>query len=225
MFASEHWGLEPDITLLAKPMASGLPVSCVVARDQIAELERGSLAITAAGHFIGCAAGLATIEEIEKRGLAENAAEVGDHMRRRLGKMMKAHEMIGEVRGRGLLTGVEVVTDRKTKTPATNEIAMINRRAFEKGLVTAFDGLKGNVFRIMPSLTLTKEQANMGLDILGRIIPRLRRREDSTVEIAANVQTVSILQLGPCLAWRGFMRERGPRATVIQRGPAEARAS
>jgi len=129
-------------------------------------LERGSLAITAAGHFLGCVAGLATIEEIERRRLAENAVAVGDYMRNRLGRMMRSHELIGEVRGRGLLTGVEIVQDRKTKRPATKEIAAINRRAFEKGLVTAYDGLNGNVFRIMPSLTLTKEQAGMGLDTL-----------------------------------------------------------
>ncbi len=72
----------------------------------------------------------------------------------------------GDVRGRGLLVGVEIVKDRKSKTPGNREIAMINNRAFEKGLLTAYDGLRGNVFRIMPSLTLTKEQVDIGLRIL-----------------------------------------------------------
>jgi 4-aminobutyrate aminotransferase len=175
MFASEHWGIEPDITLLAKPMASGLPVSCVVARSEIADLEKGSHAITAAGHFLGCAAGLATINEIVERKLPENAVEVGDYMQTRLKDMMKDHQVIGEVRGRGLLIGVEIVKDRKFKTPGNREIAMINRRAFEKGLVTAYDGLRGNVFRLMPSLTLTKEWARVGLDILEESFRDLER--------------------------------------------------
>jgi len=166
MFASEYWGIEPDITLLAKPMASGLPVSCVVARNEVVKLDKGSHAITAGGHFLGCAAGLATIEEITKNRLDVNAKEVGDYMQGRLRGMMKGHEIIGDVRGRGLLIGVEIVKDRKSKTPGNREIAMINTRAFEKGLLTAYDGLRGNVFRIMPSLTLTKEQVDVGLRIL-----------------------------------------------------------
>ncbi len=87
-------------------------------------------------------------------------------MQSELREMMKSHRLIGEVRGKGLLVGVEVVADRERKTPGNREIAMINYRAFEKGLVTAYDGLRGNVFRLMPSLTLTKEQAKIGLEIL-----------------------------------------------------------
>jgi len=166
MFASEHWGIEPDITLLAKPMASGLPVSCVVARSEIANLEKGSHAITGGGYFLGCAAGLATIDEILNRKLVENARVVGDFMLARLRDMKQHHELIGDVRGKGLLLGIEVVKDKEHKTPGNQEIAMINYRAFEKGLVTAYDGLRGNVFRIMPALTLTRDQAKMGLDIL-----------------------------------------------------------
>jgi 4-aminobutyrate aminotransferase len=182
MFASEYWRLEPDITLLAKPMASGLPVSAVVARGEIANLERGTHAITAGGHFLGCAAGLATIEEIIRRNLAENAAQVGAYMRTRLKEMMENHHVIGDVRGKGLLVGVEIVKDRKTKAPGNKEIAMINYRAFEKGLVTAYDGLRGNVFRIMPSLTLTKDQAKLGLDILEESIRDLEKGAIPTIE-------------------------------------------
>jgi 4-aminobutyrate aminotransferase-like enzyme len=166
MFASEHWKIEPDITLLAKPIASGLPVSCVVARSEIADLPKGSLAITGGGYFLGCAAGIATIDEILNRKLAENARLVGDFMLSRLWDMKQHHDLIGDVRGKGLLLGVEVVKDRQHKIPGNREIAIINRRAFEKGLVTAFDGLHGNVFRLMPSLTLTENQAKIGLDIL-----------------------------------------------------------
>ena len=166
MFASEHWGIEPDITLLAKPMASGLPVSCVVARSDIANLDKGSQAITGGGYFLGCAAGLATIQEIYNGKLIENARVVGDFMLSRLMEMKQQHELIGDVRGKGLLLGVEIVSDKMNRTPGNREIAMINYRAFEKGLVSAFDGLRGNVFRLMPSLTLTRDQARMGLDIL-----------------------------------------------------------
>jgi 4-aminobutyrate aminotransferase len=163
-------------------MASGLPVSAVVARGEIANLERGTHAITAGGHFLGCAAGLATIEEIIRRNLAENAAQVGAYMRTRLKEMMENHHVIGDVRGKGLLVGVEIVKDRKTKAPGNKEIAMINYRAFEKGLVTAYDGLRGNVFRIMPSLTLTKDQAKLGLDILEESIRDLEKGAIPTIE-------------------------------------------
>ena len=166
MFACENWDIEPDITLLAKPMASGVPMSCVVARSEIANLERGSLAITGGGCFLGCAAGIATIDEIFNRKLMVNARVVGEFMLSRLKDMEQRHELIGDVRGKGLLLGVEVVSEKTRKTPGNREVAMINYRAFEKGLVTAYDGLRGNVFRLMPSLTLTEEQARRGLDIL-----------------------------------------------------------
>jgi 4-aminobutyrate aminotransferase len=172
MFGTEHYGsdLVPDLVLLGKPLGSGLPVSAVVGRSDLMDLPVGSHASTTAGHLLGCAAALATIEEIEKRRLAKNAARVGERMISRFREFRdssrKGSEYLGDVRGKGLLIGLEVVTNSGTKEPGTEEIRRINFAAFRKGLLTAYDGLRGNVFRLMPSLTLIEKDADTGAAIL-----------------------------------------------------------
>lgn len=174
MFALEHHsGVNPDILLLGKPLGNGLPMSACIGREDLMKLPKGTLAITGAGHLLGCASALAAIRVIERDNLVANAASVGDYLLKGFKALMDEHEIVGDVRGLGLLIGVELVRDRETKEPANAEIEKVCRLAFDNGLLTAYDGLKGNVFRIMPSLTLKKEDAKIALEILDE---QLRKR-------------------------------------------------
>ncbi len=169
MFGMEHHpGVDADLILVGKPLGNGLPMSACVGREDLMNLPRGSIAITGAGHLIGCASALAAIRFTEESDLCKNAENVGRTLLRGMRELMEKYEAIGEVRGKGLLVGVELVKSRKTKEPATEEIVKINRAAFENGLLTAYDGLRGNVFRIMPSLTITEEEAKLGIELFDK---------------------------------------------------------
>ncbi len=168
MFAMEHHGVEPDITLLGKPLGNGLPMSACIGREDLMKLPKGSLAITGAGHLLGCASALAAIEFTEKNNLCRNAETVGNLLLKGFRALMEKYELIGDVRGVGLLIGIELVKSRSGKEPALEEIVKINRIAYENGLLTAYDGLRGNVFRIMPSLTITQEEAELALEIFDK---------------------------------------------------------
>jgi len=170
MFAVQNVGVEPDILVLGKPIASGMPLSVCVARAEIFETPPASHLFTTGGNPVSCAAGLATINVIEKNNLHENAKRVGEFIAKRLKEMMKKHELIGDVRGEGLLIGVELVKDRKSKEPAKKECAKLCYRAWELGLLTGYVGLFSNVIEITPPLILTKEQANEGLDIFEKAL-------------------------------------------------------
>lgn len=174
MFALEHHrGVDPDIIMLGKPLGNGLPMSACIGREELMKLPKGSLAITGAGHLLGCASALASIEVIEREKLPENAESVGSFLLKGLKDLMGRYGIIGEVRGRGLLIGVELVRNRKTREPANREIGVVCRRAFEYGLLTAYDGLMGNVFRIMPPLTLSKEDARIALEIFEKSLSKV----------------------------------------------------
>jgi len=121
--------------------------------------------MTTGGNPVSCAAGLATIEVIEKERLADNAAKVGEYMKKRFLEMAKAHELIGDVRGMGLILGVELVKNRETKEPASREAAKLCYQAWKNGLLTAYVGLNSNVIEITPPLILTTDQAENGLRI------------------------------------------------------------
>jgi 4-aminobutyrate aminotransferase len=181
MFAIEHHsGFEPDILLLGKPLGNGLPISACLGGKEIMKLPRGSLAITGAGHLLGCASALSTIEVIKKKKLCANAREVGDFLLEEFKKLINEYEIIGDVRGRGLLIGIELVKDRSTKEPANHQIKIVNRIAYESGLLTAYDGLRGNVFRMMPPLTLNKDDAEIAVEIFDRSLSLLSLETSKT---------------------------------------------
>ena len=166
MFASDHWRLDPDIVLLGKPLGGGTPVSACISRSDIMDWPHGSHVITGAGHLLGCAGALAMIKTVEKENVCENATKVGALMKRRFRRMQEEFDCIGDVRGMGLLLGVEVVASKDSKRPAAKLASRICRRAFERGLQTAHDGLYGNVFRITPALNISEKFARMGLGIM-----------------------------------------------------------
>jgi len=166
MFACEHFGVVPDMLVLGKGLGGGIfPIAAVTARPNLDVMPERAL-----GHYthekspLGSAAALATMECIEKEGLAERARELGEHTLARLQEMMARHPLIGDVRGLGLLAGVELVRDRATRERAAEEAEQVMYRALEKGL--SFKVTAGNVITLIPPLTITRAELDRALDIL-----------------------------------------------------------
>jgi 4-aminobutyrate aminotransferase len=162
MFAMEHFGVEPDIMALAKGIASGMPLGAMVARADIMDWEAGSHASTFGGNPVSCRAALTTIQLLQE-GLIKNAKDQGRHLKRELRTLQNSYECMGDVRGKGLMVGVELVKDRETKERATewrNEIVM---KAFQKGLLLL--GCGENSIRFCPALTVTREELDVCLSI------------------------------------------------------------
>jgi 4-aminobutyrate aminotransferase len=157
MFAIEFAGVEPDMMAIAKGIASGLPLGVAVARAGLMTWPPGAHASTFGGNPVSCAAAIATIALLEDR-LVENAREVGGHLMRALQALVDKHPLIGDVRGRGLMIGVELVRDRRTKERATDEREAVVAAAFARGLLLL--GAGRNAIRFSPPLVLTREQAD-----------------------------------------------------------------
>jgi len=168
MFAVQNSAVNPDVMVLGKPMASGMPLSACICKGNILDSLSGTHVLTAGGHPVSCAAALATIEIIEKESLSENAAEVGGYIKQRLLEVAGRHEWIGDVRGAGMIIGIELVKNKETKEPATEETAKLCYQAWKNGLLTAYVGLSSNVLEITPPLILTLDQAERGIQVLER---------------------------------------------------------
>jgi 4-aminobutyrate aminotransferase len=162
MFAIEHWGVVPDIVCIAKGIASGMPLGAMVARKSLMTWEPGAHATTFGGNPVCCAAALETIRLIEG-GFMENAARVGQRMMDRLNEIMADHPTMGNVRGKGLMIGIELVKDKGTKESAPELRNEVVQRAFEKGLLIL--GCGPNTVRFMPALNISQEIADEGLAI------------------------------------------------------------
>jgi 4-aminobutyrate aminotransferase len=165
-FAAEHDGAAPDIVVLGKALGGGvLPIAACLARDDL-----NVAGAYAFGHYtheknpVTASAALATLEVIEREGLVENAARIGAHALDRLQEMKQRHAVIGDVRGRGLLLGIELVTDRAAKTPAIDLAEQVLYRALSRGL--SFKTTMGNTLTLTPPLITTKVQMDAALDIL-----------------------------------------------------------
>jgi 4-aminobutyrate aminotransferase len=169
MFASEHFNLEPDILVFGKAVASGMPLSGLVARKEILE-SWGPPAhfFNTAGNPISCQAAIETVKIIQEEGLIENANIQGNYIMDRFRVMMDRFECIGDVRGEGLLIGVDIVIDRISKVRNTKAVAKICWRCWEKGLILAF--FSESVLRVAPPLVLTREEAVKAMDIIEEAI-------------------------------------------------------
>jgi 4-aminobutyrate aminotransferase-like enzyme len=152
----EHWGVSPEIMTFAKGMGNGVPVGATIATARVADAIQGNTISTFGGNPVSMAAARAVIEVIESEDLRSNARRVGDHLRDRLLELMTRHPLIGDVRGMGLLQAFELVTDRKTKAPATAETSGLLEKARDEGLILGKGGLHGNVIRISPPLNVTR---------------------------------------------------------------------
>jgi 4-aminobutyrate aminotransferase len=169
MFALEHWNVVPDIVCLAKGIASGMPLGAIIAKAEIMDWGPGSHASTFGGNPISCVAALETIKLIDE-GLMENARVVGEHLKGRLVELMSRHRLIGDVRGLGLMIGMELVRDRGTKEPASTERDEIVQLCFRKGLLLLGCGV--NTLRFCPPLVVTKEQCDVAVGILDDVLRR-----------------------------------------------------
>ncbi|MEW5984203.1 MAG: acetyl ornithine aminotransferase family protein [Acidobacteriota bacterium] len=163
MLASEHYGLVPDVLTLAKGIASGLPLGVAVANADIMDWPPGAHASTFGGNPVSCAAALATITLL-KDSLVENARVVGDHLLDRLRGLAERHPLVGDVRGKGLMIGVELVRNRDTRERAAAERDAVVNACFRRGLLVL--GAGANAIRLAPPLVLSKAQADEAVRIL-----------------------------------------------------------
>jgi len=177
MFACEHFDLEPDIVTIAKGIASGMPLGITAARKEIMSWPPGTHASTFGGNPVSCAASLATIGLL-RDGLVRNAEVVGAYLMEGLRALADKHPLIGEVRGKGLMIGVELVRDRKTKERAVEEREAVLEAMFARGVLIL--GAGKNAVRFAPPLVLTREQA----DIAIRVFDEALSAVESAVQIS-----------------------------------------
>jgi len=171
MFAVEHYGIEPDIMVMAKGIANGFPLSCFIARQEIADaFQPGDHLSTFGGNPVSCAASLANIEFMEKTDLAEDALKKGEILKDMLGKISPKAVAIGEIRGKGLMVGVEIVEDKDTKVPAPAEAAKIRAAMREKGALIGVGGAFANVLRIQPPLVISEVEMERVVETLKGIM-------------------------------------------------------
>lgn len=171
-WAIEHAGVEPDIVCMAKGIASGMPLGICASRADIMDWIPGSHASTFGGNPVAIAAALATLDILEREGM-QNAAEVGQHMFDRMQGWVKTHPMVGDVRGHGLMLGVELVKDKATKERAHDERDRVVELAFERGIL--FLGCGENTVRIAPSLLVTRDEADVAMDVLEECIAMVEK--------------------------------------------------
>jgi 4-aminobutyrate aminotransferase / (S)-3-amino-2-methylpropionate transaminase / 5-aminovalerate transaminase len=164
MFAIEHYGVEPDILVTAKGIADGFPLSAFTTRPEIAAAYKpGDHLSTFGGNPVSCAAALANIEFMERESLPARANEIGEYAMAKLRELQKQNPLIGEVRGLGLMIGVELIKDEKL-TPASAEADAIRDSLFRQGVLVGVGGVYGNVIRFQPPLIITRSQIDRAID-------------------------------------------------------------
>ncbi len=175
MFTCEHYGVVPDMLVIGKGLGGGVfPLAALIAREHLDLLPDRAL-----GHYtheknpVACAAGLATLECLEADGLVENARVLGEHALRRIERMMEAHPIIGGARGLGLLLGIELVRDHRTRERACDAAERVMYRALEKGL--SFKVTMGNILTLTPPLTITRAEMDRALDIIEECLAEVTR--------------------------------------------------
>lgn len=175
----ENWGVAPDLITMAKGIGNGAPLGACVTRPEISEvLSRRIHFNTFGGNPVSVTQGLATLEIIDRDNLQQNALEVGTHLKGRLDELQERQPLIGEVRGQGLMLGVELVRNRLTKEPATAETADILELTKERGLLLGKGGLHANTLRIKPPMCLTKDDADFLVDCLDEVLTLVARPGD-----------------------------------------------
>ena len=170
MFACEHEGVEPDILLSAKGLGSGMPIGAIIARESITTWESGAHGSTFGGNPVCCAAALATLDLVEN-GLSANAARMGERLLAGARALAERHPAIGDVRGRGLMVGLEFVTDRKSRQPYPELVDRLVQKAFQAGLLLL--GAGPSALRLAPPLVVTEQDVDTGLRMIGEAFEAL----------------------------------------------------
>jgi len=175
MWALEHEGLTPDIVTIGKAIGSGVPVSAVAARAEVfACLKKGEMSSTLGGNPVASAAVVAVLEIMQKERLVAKSARMGAYMKRRLLQIAGKCRYLGDVRGQGLVMGLEFVKNKKTKEPARELIPQIILECANKGLIVGSVGVYNNVIRVAPPLVITKAEADESLSILEKVLRKIK---------------------------------------------------
>ncbi|HEX9043906.1 MAG TPA: aspartate aminotransferase family protein [Candidatus Limnocylindrales bacterium] len=180
MFAAELYGVVPDILVFGKAVGGGFPLAGVLIREGLKGFEPGDDALTFGQFPVSMAAAYAMLDVLEGDGLLEKCREMGTYTTARLEEMATRHPLIGDIRGPGLMLGIELVRDRVTKEPAPKEATQVYKRGMERGVIfgTSRYGGRGNVVKIKPSLTITRDQMNRVLDVFDDILGELETELD-----------------------------------------------
>ncbi len=165
-FGIEQYGVVPDVITSAKGLGNGMPIGLTVAKPKIADAVKGLTISTFGGNPVAATAAHAVLDFIEEENLLANCAETGAYLRSGLEELQNKHELIGEVRGMGLLQGLELVRDRKTKEPAPQETAMVMEAARENRLLIGKGGLYGNVLRVSPPMNVSRADVDQFLSLM-----------------------------------------------------------
>lgn len=177
MFASEYWkeaGCAPDILATAKSIAGGMPLSAIVAREEIMQaVPAGTIGGTYCGNAVSCASALKAIEIMEKEKLADRAMEIGKKVMARYEEMKKKYSVIGDVRGLGAMIGLEFVKDQESREPNAEIVKNLIQECAKNGLIVENAGIYGNVIRFLAPLVITDAQLDAGLDIMEDAIAKL----------------------------------------------------
>jgi len=172
-FAIEHWKVEPDIVCIAKSIASGLPLGALVSRSRLMDWDGGSHASTFGGNPLSCVAALAVIDIIREEGLLENATKQGKHIMKRLENLKEKCEIIGDVRGKGLMIGTEIVEDKDTKKTAGEKAKEIMMKCWKRGVAIITCG--ASTLRIAPPLIITRENVDAGMNTIEDVIKEVAK--------------------------------------------------
>jgi 4-aminobutyrate aminotransferase len=173
-FGIEHWEVEPDIITTAKGMANGVPVGATIATPEVADAFKGLTISTFGGNPVTAVAARATIEVIEEEKLMDNADRVGNYFRRKLEELQQKYPLIGDVRGMGLMQGLELVKDRKTKEPAPEATAQFMERCRDHGLLIGKGGLYGNVIRLSPPLNISESDVDEAIRLMDKSLAEVK---------------------------------------------------
>jgi 4-aminobutyrate aminotransferase/(S)-3-amino-2-methylpropionate transaminase len=181
MFAVEHGGVVPDLICFGKAMAGGFPVSATVGKTAIMDAWQSKTgesthSSTFLGHPLGCAATLAGIAEIEERDLVRRSRDLGRHVMERFLQIQERHPIVGDVRGKGLMIGMEIIRDAESKEPGPDLTAMICKNLLEGGIILNSGGMYANVLKFSPPLTITEEQLDFGLKQIEVSISEIEKR-------------------------------------------------
>ena len=180
MFAIEHYGVEPDVLVTAKGIADGFPLAAFTTRDEIAaSFKPGDHLSTFGGNPVSCAASLANIEYMLEERLCEQSLEKGAYLMDRLNQLKRDQPIVGEVRGLGLMVGIELVTDDK-RTPGTAEAEAVRDHCLAAGVLVGVGGVYGNVVRVQPPLVITKHQLDVAVDAIAHAIERVQAKSATT---------------------------------------------
>lgn len=167
-FGIEQWGVTPDIITSAKGLGNGSPIGLTVAKPEVADSVKGLTISTFGGNPVTATAAKAVIDFIEEQNLMANCTDTGAYLRGKLDELKQKHDVIGEVRGMGLMQAVELVEDRQTKAPATAQTAMVMEAARENGLLIGKGGMFGNVLRVTPPMNVGRTDVDRFIDVLDK---------------------------------------------------------